>query len=357
MDSLLVRNAWYVACWNYTLDDSGMFAITIAGEPIVIYRGESGRLVALEDRCCHRAAPLSLGRREGDDLRCMYHGLKFGPDGQCIEIPGQERIPRHACVRAYAVAEKHSWIWVWLGEPETADVGLIPESTGLDHPDYLLKCGEMNYEANYLLINDNLLDFSHLTYVHANTFGNTQQWALTRPEIIGLDRGVRVHRWLKNELPPRTRGTIDGHERVDRWSSYDFLVPGILLLEAGNYPAGTADALDNGPPPADIKPLSCSRSCQAVTPLTQDTSRYFFSFGPARASGDTQLMERMFVMAEAAFAEDKAMIEAQQRTLAINPRVKMMPVSADAALSRFRWLLGRMVKEEAPAEPVTVAAE
>lgn len=357
MDGLLVRNAWYVACWDYTLDETGMFATRIANEPIVIYRGETGRLVALEDRCCHRAAPLSFGRREGDDLRCMYHGLKFAPDGQCIEIPGQERIPRHACVKAYAVVEKHSWIWVWMGDPAAADESFIPPATRLDDPAFMLKSGQIDYDANYLLIDDNLLDFSHLSYVHANTFGNSQQWALTRPEIINLDRGVRVRRWLRNEAPPRAAGAMDGHERVDRWSSYDFLVPGILLMDSGVYPPGTADASDDGPPREGIAPLQANRTCQAVTPLTDGTSRYFFSYGPTRATGSPELLERMFDMAKAAFGEDKAMIEAQQKTLAIDPHVKMMPVSADAALSRFRWLLGKMVKEEAPAVAETVAAE
>jgi len=353
---LLVRNAWYVACWDYTLAETGMFATTIANEPIVIYRGETGRLIALEDRCCHRAAPLSLGRREGDDLRCMYHGLKFAPDGKCIEIPGQDRIPVHACVKSYAVAEKHSWVWVWLGNPAEADEALIPPATSLDDPSVMLKSGQIDYDANYLLINDNLLDFSHLTYVHANTFGNSAQWAQKRPTIINLDRGVRVQRWLKDELPPRASGDMQ-YERVDRWSSYDFLIPGILLMDSGVYPPGTADASNDGPPREDIAALQANRTCQAVTPLTDGTSRYLFSYGPTAATGDEALLNRMFETAKAAFGEDKAMIEAQQRTLAINPQVKMMPVSADAALSRFRWLMGRLMKAEMPEPAATVAAE
>lgn len=356
MDSLLVRNAWYVACWDHALAETGIYATTIANAPIVVYRGASGRLAALEDRCCHRAAPLSAGRREGDDLRCMYHGLKFAPDGRCIEIPGQERIPSHACVKSYAVAQKHSWIWVWLGDPASADEALIPPATALDHPEWMLRSGQIDYDANYLLINDNLLDFSHLTYVHAATFGNSQQWALTRPNIEQLERGVRVSRWLKDEVPPRTAG-YSQDMRIDRWGSYDFLVPGILLMTSGSYPKGTAQASGDGPPPASIKPLQENRTCQAVTPLTNGTSRYFFSYGPSRETGDEALLDRMFDMAKTAFAEDKAMIEAQQRTLALDPHVKMMPVSADAALSRFRWLMGRMMKAEAPPAEATVAAE
>src|SRR5690606_6991606 len=127
--------------------------------------------------------------------------------------------------------------------------------------------GQIDYDANYLLINDNLLDFSHLTYVHANTFGNSVQWAQKRPTIINLDRGVRVQRWLKDELPPRAAGAMT-YERVDRWSSYDFLIPGVLLMDSGVYPPGSADASNDGPPREDIAPLQANRTCQAVTPLT-----------------------------------------------------------------------------------------
>src|SRR5436305_1110950 len=86
---IFLRNSWYVAAWNHELIDGRKLARTILERPVVIYRGTSGRVVALDDRCCHRAAPLSMGRIEGDDIRCMYHGMKFEPGGKCIQIPGQ----------------------------------------------------------------------------------------------------------------------------------------------------------------------------------------------------------------------------------------------------------------------------
>src|SRR5438445_10352278 len=89
-DGIFLRNAWYVAAWNHELIDGRKLARTILERPVVMYRGESGKVVALDDRCCHRAAPLSMGRIEGDDIRCMYHGMKFDPSGKCIQIPGQD---------------------------------------------------------------------------------------------------------------------------------------------------------------------------------------------------------------------------------------------------------------------------
>ena len=58
MLSPYVRNAWYVAGWSHELEAGTPFPVSILDEPIVIYRAESGRLVALEDRCIHRLAPL-----------------------------------------------------------------------------------------------------------------------------------------------------------------------------------------------------------------------------------------------------------------------------------------------------------
>src|SRR5438105_1020968 len=88
-----LTNCWYVAAWDYELIDGKLLARTILEKPLVLYRGDSGRVVALDNRCCHRGAKLSNGRREGDDIRCMYHGLKFDPGGKCIQIPGQDNIP------------------------------------------------------------------------------------------------------------------------------------------------------------------------------------------------------------------------------------------------------------------------
>src|SRR5262249_25965084 len=155
------------------------------------------------------------GRIEGDDLRCMYHGLKFAPSGQCIEIPGQDMIPARACVRTYPVMVKHSWVWVWMGDAEKADEALVPPAIGFDDPNWSLRGSNIDYDANYLLVNDNLTDFTHLSYVHRNSFGATEEFARTRPDVKPLSRGVRIQRWIiagiredggANQVAGRKRG-------------------------------------------------------------------------------------------------------------------------------------------------------
>ena len=123
---MFIKNCWYVAAWDVEVPEDKMLARTLLAEPILFYRTTAGRVVALEDRCCHRAAPLHLGRKEGDDVRCMYHGLKFAPNGACVEIPGQATIPTKTCVRSYPVVERNRLVWIWMGEPSKADPSARP---------------------------------------------------------------------------------------------------------------------------------------------------------------------------------------------------------------------------------------
>ena len=338
-----VRNAWYVAAWTQDLEPSKPFGISILGERIVIYRGESGRLVALEDRCIHRLAPLSLGRCEGERLRCMYHGMLFDPDGKVVEIPGQDLIPAKARVRRYAVSERHSWIWVWMGDPEAADEGLIPPAVGLDDPDFILGHGQLDYAAEARLINDNLLDFSHLSYVHAQSFQPGPEFAQKQARITPIERGIRYERWVENSLGSASRPT---EVPMDSFRSYEFLIPGVLLMTGGVFPLGTAKACDYGMPDLAQAVSGVNFTSQAVTPLTDKTARYFFSWGPRRDHGDEATRDMLMGLAAKAFAEDKLMIEAQQRVIDATPEPKVMPTAHDRGITLFNRLVEKIVRSE-----------
>ena len=331
-----VRNAWYVAAWTHELEAGRIQARTIADQPLALYRTSDGTIVAFEDRCCHRFAPLTMGRLEGDNLRCMYHGLKFAPDGRCIEIPGQPRIPQSAAVRRYPTAVVGSWVWVWMGEVAAADPATIPPSVALDDPAYRLKSGQIDYAAHYLLIDDNLLDLSHLTFVHENTLGlDMPQWADSRPRVVPLARGLRMQRWLRNHSP---RGFMKKlGERLDVWNSYDFLFPGVFLQRTGFYPLGTAEAAGGREPEAP--PLFHRLDEQVVTPVSDRASRYFYAAGARVGDIDPDRLDRLFAVTETAFQEDKAIIEAQQKTIDREPERQMLPTSLDAGPTQFRRMV------------------
>lgn len=338
-----VRNCWYVAAWDMELAEAEPMALRILGDRIVLWRDGDGVVHALEDRCVHRLAPLSLGRCEGANLRCMYHGLLFGADGDVLEIPGQDKVPPQARVRAYPVAVRHSWVWVWMGDPAQAEESLIPPAVGYDDGRFLLGHGHLDYAAEARLICDNLLDFSHLTYVHAASFQAGPSFAERLPDITPIERGVRVSRWTENAPDVRNRDSV---ERFDNYMTYEFLLPGVLLMEAASFSAGTAAALDFGSPDFDEAISGRNFTSQAVTPLTDGTARYFFSWGPHYGHGDEAMRDRMMQLAAMAFGEDKIMIEAQNRVIAESPSDAIMPTAHDRGVTLFSRLVERLVRDE-----------
>jgi len=96
-------NAWYAAAWSHEVEHE-LAARRICDQDVVLYRRTDGQVTALEDACWHRLLPLSMGRLEGDQVICGYHGLVFNSAGRCTYMPAQKTINPSACVRSYPVA-------------------------------------------------------------------------------------------------------------------------------------------------------------------------------------------------------------------------------------------------------------
>jgi vanillate O-demethylase monooxygenase subunit len=335
-----IRNCWYVAAWAHELD-AGPIGRTILGEPVCIFRDSSGTPTALADRCAHRGAPLSLGRVEGSAIRCLYHGLKFDSGGRCIEIPGQASIPPQLCVQAYPLVERDRWVWIWMGDPDKASFDQIPLTWSLGHAQWTYKPGYRRFDAPHMLICDNLLDFSHLGYVHPTTLGGTENIALNRPKVSRGESSIRVERWLLDDVPAPFHTKVGNFQgRVDRWHFYDFHVPGILVMYSGVQATGT------GAPQGHIENALEFRSCQAVTPEGAGSSHYFYAVPRNFAIDEQAITDKLFQDIDRAFEEDKIIIEAQARILAQSRQWTMGAIGADAALSQFRWLMRRSLNAE-----------
>ncbi|WP_341773089.1 aromatic ring-hydroxylating dioxygenase subunit alpha [Burkholderia anthina] len=339
MFNMFVRNCWYVAGWSHEVADE-LFSRTILGEAICLYRDSQGAIVALADRCAHRGAPLSKGRKEGDALRCMYHGVKFDKDGACVDVPGQDKCPPNLCVSSFPVIERDNWIWIWMGDKEKADPARIPEAWSLGRPDWVYRPGYYHYDAPHMLICDNLLDFSHIGYVHPTTLGGTENISAGRPKVSRGDDLVRVERWLVNDVPAPFHNRIARFSGlVDRWHFYDFHVPGVLIMHSGVQATGT------GAPEGRIQDALEFRSCQAVTPETESASHYFYAVPRNFALDDASITEKIFEDIVTAFEEDRVMIEAQARNLP-SSGWSTAPIQADTALSHFRWLMRKRLDLE-----------
>jgi phenylpropionate dioxygenase-like ring-hydroxylating dioxygenase large terminal subunit len=349
---MFLRNCWYAAGWGRDFAPEALSAVTILNEPIVIYRKADGSAVALEDRCCHRFAPLSMGRLEGDDLRCMYHGLKFGPSGKCIEIPGQAKIPPQAGVRRFPIVDKFSVAWIWMGDPALADEALIPDFVGVDDPRWAMKPGRMDYNANYVLINDNLLDLSHIAFLHNKSLGASfTPDGVGRPTVTKTARGVRISNWINSG--PSKMSDVLSKSRIDIWQTYEFVIPGVFLLHADFYSSGTAAKFPEREP-VDVEPMHRQFTCQTVTPLTDDRTCYFFAYGPW--AKEPEHAETLYQLGLRAFNEDRVMIEAQQRNINRAPDAKMLTIAIDSGVAQFRRLMEDAMLAERQGQNVTAAA-
>jgi phenylpropionate dioxygenase-like ring-hydroxylating dioxygenase large terminal subunit len=340
---VFIRDCWYVIAWDHEIPQDGLFTRTVLGEPILVYRAHD-RLVALADRCCHRHAPLSKGRKEGDCVRCGYHGLRFDADGRCVEIPGSDRIPEAARVRSYPLVLKNRWVFVWMGDPARADPALLPDNFSCDSPDWKHLPGYLHYDTNYALICDNLLDFSHLSYVHERSLGGSAAIAQARADIEPLPRGIRVSRRVRDvPAPPYYTRFRHFDTHIDRWFVYDFLLPGTLLMHSGGRPTGAAEGDDS----AAVR----LHSCQTLTPESATTTHYFFQQSHRTGEGDDAIVHSIFDSLVGAFEEDRAMIAAQARTIATDPSMPMLPLPMDAALLRFRRLVDAELTAERERDP------
>jgi len=338
---MFLRNCWYVAAIDHELIDGKLLSRRLLGQHVLLYRGESGKLFALNDRCPHRGALLSQGRLEGDAVRCMYHGIQYDGSGKCLQIPGQDMIPPKLRVPAYPVVQRGPFIWIWMGDPHKADPTLIVDLPYLEDPAWKGIPAYLHYDANYLLIVDNLSDFSHLAFVHTRTLGGSEEYAfVTKPTVVErLPDGFRVERWHRNIDPPPFHKKVirDKATKVDRRNIARMRVPGIFMMETLFAPAGQ-DPLAPG-----VKEY---RNCQFMTPETERTTHFFWSYLNNYEGEDATVSHSLLNSLIEGFMEDKAIIERQQITLEEDPGFQMLAILADAPLAHFRRVLGKLIDAE-----------
>jgi vanillate O-demethylase monooxygenase subunit len=341
---MFLRNCWYVAAWDYELIDGRLLARTLLNDRIVLYRGDGGSVIALQDRCPHRGALLSKGRREGDSVRCMYHGIRFDGTGRCTQIPGQDMIPPRLRVRSYPIVERNHLVWIWMGDPALADPGSIIDFPYLSDPRWKGIPDYLHYDANYLLIMDNLSDFAHLAFVHTKTLGGSEEYAfVTKPVAIErLERGFRVERWhMNSDSPPFHRKVIPNKDdKVDRRNIANMFIPGIFYMETMFAPAG------QGAEKGNLEGARQYRNCQFMTPETDRTTHFFWAYLNDFEGNDATISRSLHASLVEGFMEDKAIIERQQVTLDEDPSFQMLAILADAPLAHFRRVLDKLIEAE-----------
>lgn len=343
-----LRNIWWVAMWSQDLRPGELLARRIMNEPLVFYRTGDGRPAALLDRCAHRWAPLSLGKLVAEDrLACPYHGLEYGPDGMCARNPHPNyKIPAAMRVRSYPLAEKHSIIWIWMGDG-APDESLIPDFSPLD-PDAPAPAGRRDHllmSASWDLIMDNLLDLSHVAYLHDGTLGNP---SFVEAEILVEEHSPTSVTVIRENKDIPVTGLLDlllygEYPRVDVVGNQRWHAPACLFVDAGAMPVGTSRAQGTG-----------IHGYHFLTPETDTSTHYHFvatRWNPISRGEDADavmareiadLRKRVFV------DEDGVMIAAQQKRINESGKANLKPVllGIDGGVERVHRLLRQLSANE-----------
>nr|WP_319566501.1 aromatic ring-hydroxylating dioxygenase subunit alpha [uncultured Rhodoferax sp.] len=347
------KNTWYVAATPNEIDEKPL-GRTICGERIAFYRGEGNKVAAVEDFCPHRGAPLSLGYVSEGKLVCGYHGLEMGCQGKTIAMPGQ-RVRGFPAIKAYPVAERYGFIWVWPGDAAQADEAKIPHMEWYDNPEWAYGGGLYHINCDYRLMVDNLMDLTHETYVHSTSIGQKEIDETPCKTTVEGDT-VTTSRFMSGILPPpfwkaalRANNLADDVP-VDRWQICRFTPPSHVMIEVGvaHQGHGGYDA------PNDKKAYSVV--VDFITPETETSIHYFWGMARKFNPTDKALTATIREGQGKIFGEDLEMLERQQKNLLAHPERALLMLNIDAGGVQSRKILERIMAQEKPAAGTTSAS-
>ena len=330
-----VADEWYVAAFAGEVTRTPL-ARLLLGIPVVLLRRGDGGVTALEDRCPHRSMPLSRGTLDGDTLVCGYHGARFGADGVCVGVPSQSVVPPGARVRAF-VAEQHGpLVWIWMGRG--APTHPAPHPAWIEDDGWAASEQRLHLRASYVRLHENLLDLTHLSFLHAKTFGTPDYASAPYETEIDAEAGRFVLR--RSVVPTRLPAIwakptgLEGRDAA-RIASSTFISPALHEVHVSFH------ACDR---PAAEQPSRAIRTAHIVTPESATSTHYFIHHGRNFALEDGEITAFMHEQLLAAFQEDIDGLEAIERNLAHYAPGSAAEISFHAdkpSLAMRRWLKRR----------------
>lgn len=332
-------NEWYVAAWSDEIGDD-LFTRTIHDHSILFYRKSDGQIAAVENRCPHRFAPLHLGERIGDHIQCGYHGLRFDERGDCVyNHIGDGKIPERARIPAYRIIERFGLVWIWMGRTDAADESKIPDYSILDDNAWVSSTGGYLYcKAGYLLMLDNLMDLSHVGFVHP-AFGNTSMATAGELDVAKRGRGIDARLWMPgSEVPPYLQDRFCPDSPIDQWLDMTWQPPSNLIINYGATLHGVAK--DEG---------FTGWGLHFLTPETEKSCHYYFGIMRKQGPGAQKAVDADHASQQHAFgSEDKPMVEACQAMMGNADFLSLKPalLRSDAGAMQVRRTIERMLKEE-----------
>jgi vanillate O-demethylase monooxygenase subunit len=337
---MFVRNAWYVAATRNEVADK-LLARTILNEPVVLFKNGQGEICALEDRCCHRGAPLSLGNATETGIRCGYHGMEFNREGACVAIPGQTTIPKRAKVKSYPVISQGDYIWIWMGPAELADPLAIVQYPPDDQVNWPRAHDVLYLKASYVMVLENLMDLSHLSYLHKNSIGSSENdSAAATMDVQRTPTGMKFLRLMRNaDAPPNWQKRYPTGKKIDRWADFEYVAPNNVLQFSGGVNAGEYDAgVRSGG--------HLVRTLHTVTPETEKSCFYFFNKADGYAKFEDPGKARSWASTTDVFKEDAFMLEQQQLRLENFDMDKLLDINTDVARVQMIRALKERIRQE-----------
>ena len=337
VDAEYILDSWYVAGLSSDFKQS-LKSLKLLEESIVFFRTKSGEPVALEDACPHRKLPLSCGRLDDGVVECGYHGLTFDKTGRCVYSPTQPESVPNVGVKSYPVVDRYGLLWIWMGDVSAADPDEIFHIENYHNPNWgKTASGSMDIACHYLYVTDNLLDPSHVAWVHVSSFagGGTEDVPL---KVDKLEDGVVVSRWMQNrEPPPYYAPMLKFKGNCDRKQHYECRVPSIAINKSIFTPAG-----EGGDDAALPKASFVNISYNFMTPIDADNTRYFW-FQHRNGDPDNEaLSKQMFEAAKTAFIEDRDILVEVHKGMKYK-RSRNINLGIDAGSMRFRKLIEKRI--------------
>ncbi|MFQ5634762.1 MAG: Rieske 2Fe-2S domain-containing protein [Gammaproteobacteria bacterium] len=192
-------NEWYAVGLSEEFRRGRKRGVRLHGREIVIWRRSGGQLAAIEARCPHMGASLSIGRVVDDHVECPYHGFRYDETGRCVRTPlrpAEALIPKRLCVRRFVVTERCDWVFVFWGEAEASSEPLFFDEVEAMQDKLLHSWTAKEWPVHFTRFIENTVDIAHLGSVHRNTLS----WSIPDPIEVGAQvDGNRI-----TVLPPST---------------------------------------------------------------------------------------------------------------------------------------------------------
>jgi phenylpropionate dioxygenase-like ring-hydroxylating dioxygenase large terminal subunit len=337
-----VFDCWYIAARSEELGRQ-LLSRRLLGIDVLLYRRLDGTTAAISNRCPHRSAPLSMGRLEGDDVVCGYHGFTFDGKGTCIRVPSQAEAPKGLAVAGYATVERGPFVWIWLGDQSRADENLIPAQEWPPESGFTYLDGYFPVKCNYLALHENVLDLTHVPFLHGE-HNATLQFAQENGEISVTDLTVTIARSeFDRTAPPHYAASIGStNKKVNRHSSSRFLSPAYHAAQT---------MIELRKPAAGERKQYFFHIIHAFTPETAHSSHYFWLNARDSSIDRPDVTELIRERSTKVYYEDVEILEAaellRQQDTGFRGEVS---VRADQAGIQARRIVARLALREAEAK-------